>query len=88
MTAKIALWTNLLRNKTKTATTPLDIGIVGSMNDQQEPVPANPDTPAVPVLDTDELNNLAKFLDALLEVDMEVKRNEGVSTNDNYLQAI
>ena len=46
------------------------------MNDQQEPVPANPDTPAVPVLDTDELNNLAKFLDALLEVDMELKRNE------------
>lgn len=58
------------------------------MNDQQEPVPASPDTPAVPVLDTDELNNLAKFLDALLEVDMEVKRNERVSTNGNYLQAI
>jgi hypothetical protein len=54
----------------------------------QEPVETSPDTPAVPVLDTDELNNLAKFLDALLEVDMEVKRNEGVSTNDNYLQAI
>ena len=58
------------------------------MNDQQEPVPASPDTPAVPVLDTDELNNLAKFLDALLEVDMEVKRNERVSTNGNYPQAI
>lgn len=54
----------------------------------QEPVETSPDTPAVPVLDTDELNNLAKFLDALLEVDMEVKRNEGVSINDNYLQAI
>ena len=88
MTAKITLWTNLLRNKTKTATTPLDIGIVGSMNDQQELVSASQHTPAVPMLDTDELNNLAKFLDALLEVDMEVKRNERVSANDNYLQAI
>lgn len=88
MTAKITLWTNLLRNKTKTATTPLDIGIVGSMNDQQELVSTSQHTPAVPVLDTDELNNLAKFLDALLEVDMEVKRNERVSANDNYLQAI
>lgn len=86
MTANITLWTNLLRNKTKTATSTLDIGIVGSMNDQQEPVQTSPDTPAVPVLDTDELNNLAKFLDALLEVDMELKRNERVSTNGNYLQ--
>ncbi len=86
MTANITLWTNLLRNKTKTATSTLDVGIVGSMNDQQEPVQTSPDTPAVPVLDTDELNNLAKFLDALLEVDMELKRNERVSTNDNYLQ--
>lgn len=66
----------------------MDIGIVGSMNDQQEPVPASPNTLAVPMLDTDELNNLAKFLDALLEVDMEVKRNERVSANGNYLQAI
>lgn len=48
------------------------------MSDQQEPVPVSPDTPAVPVLDADELNNLAKFLDALLEVDMELKRNERV----------
>ena len=48
------------------------------MNNQQEPVLVNADTPAVPVLDTDELNNLAKFLDALLEVDMELKRNERV----------
>ena len=86
MTANITLWTNLLRNKTKTATSTLDVGIVGSMNDQQEPVQTSPDTPAVPVLDTDELNNLAKFLDALLEVDMELKRNERVSTNGNYLQ--
>lgn len=78
MTVNITLWTNLLRNKTKTATSPLDIGIVGSMNNQQEPVLVNADTPAVPVLDTDELNNLAKFLDALLEVDMELKRNERV----------
>lgn len=88
MTAKITLWTNSLRNKTKTATSPLDVGIVGSMNDQQEPVPASPDTPVVPVLDTDELNNLAKFLDALLEVDMELKRNERVRTNGNYLQTV
>lgn len=86
MTANITLWTNLLRNKTKTATSTLDVGIVGSMNDQQEPVQTSPDTPAVPVLDTDELNNLAKFLDALLEVDMELKRNERVSTNGSYLQ--
>ena len=86
MTANVTLWTNLLRNKTKTATSTLDVGIVGSMNDQQEPVQTIPDTPAVPVLDTDELNNLAKFLDALLEVDMELKRNERVSTNGNYLQ--
>ena len=86
MTVDRTLWTNLLRNKTKTATSTLDVGIVGSMNDQQEPVQTSPDTPAVPVLDTDELNNLAKFLDALLEVDMELKRNERVSTNDNYLQ--
>ena len=78
MTAYITLWTNLLRNKTKTATSPLGIGIVGSMSDQQEPVPVSPDTPAVPVLDTDELNNLAKFLDVLLEVDMELRRNERV----------
>lgn len=78
MTAYITLWTNLLRNKTKTATSPLDIGIVGSMNSQQEPVLANADTPAVPVFDTDELNNLAKFLDVLLEVDMDLKRNEKV----------
>lgn len=46
------------------------------MNDQQEPVLARPNTPDVPVLDADELSNLTKFLDALLEVDMELKRNE------------
>lgn len=48
------------------------------MNSQQEPALANADTPAVPVFDTDELNNLAKFLDVLLEVDMDQKRNERV----------
>ena len=52
----------------------------------QEPVPASPAVPDEPVLDDDELKTLAKFLDALMEVDFELNRNERDSTNGNYLQ--
>lgn len=58
------------------------------MNDQQEPVPTSPAVPDEPVLDDDELKTLAKFLDALMEVDFEQQRNERVSTNGNYLQTV
>ncbi len=39
------------------------------MNAQQEPIPKETDTLAVPVFDADELKQLAKFLDALMEAD-------------------
>lgn len=48
----------------------LDVVIVGSMNNQQEPVIDNTDTPTVPVFDADELKQLAKFLDALMEAEL------------------
>lgn len=57
----------------------LDIGIVGSMNNQLEPVQASPDTPAVPVFDADELKQLAKFLDALMEAELSL--DERLITN-------
>lgn len=53
--------------------------IVGSMNNQQEPIQANSDTQAVPVFDTDELQQLAKFLDALMEAEFSL--NERLITN-------
>ncbi len=53
----------------------------------QEPVETSPDTPAVPEFDADELQRLAKFFDALMEVDFEQQRNERVGTNGNSLQA-
>lgn len=40
------------------------------MNNQQEPVIDKPDTPTVPVFDADELRQLAKFLDALMEAEL------------------
>lgn len=40
------------------------------MNNQQEPVIDKTDTPTVPVFDTDELKQLAKFLDALMEAEL------------------
>ena len=48
----------------------LEVGIVGSMNSQQEPVIDQADTPTVPVFDADELKQLAKFLDALMEAEL------------------
>ena len=40
------------------------------MNSQQEPAIDNIDTPAVPVYEPDELKQLAKFLDALIEAEL------------------
>lgn len=40
------------------------------MNNQQEQVQPSTDTLAVPVLDADELKQLAKFLDALMEAEL------------------
>ena len=59
--------------------------IVGCMNDQQEPIQENTDTQAVPVFDEDDLTQIAKFLDALLEVDMTNKSNERKRSNESVL---
>lgn len=40
------------------------------MNSQQEPVIEKTDTPAVSVYEPDELKQLAKFLDALMEAEL------------------
>lgn len=55
------------------------------MNDQQEPIQENTDTQAVPVFDEDDLTQIAKFLDALLEVDMTNKSNERKQSNESVL---
>lgn len=55
------------------------------MNDQQEPIQENTDTQAVPVFDEDDLTQIAKFLDALLEVDMTNKSNERKRSNESVL---
>lgn len=55
------------------------------MDDQQEPFQVSPDTPDVPVLDTDDLTQIAKFLDALLEADIANKRNERKQGNESVL---
>ncbi len=48
----------------------LEVGIVDSMNSQQKPAIDETDTPTVPVFDADELKQLAKFLDALMEAEL------------------
>lgn len=55
------------------------------MDNQPEPIQVSPDTPAVPVLDTDDLTQIAKFLDALLEADIANKSNEGKQGNESVL---
>lgn len=52
---------------------------VGTMNDQQEPVIDKTDTPSVPVFNADELKQLAKYLDALMEAEFSL--NERLITN-------
>lgn len=51
------------------------------MKQPQEPVPISPAVNDEPVLDADELKTLAKLLDALMEVDFELNRNEGLVAN-------
>jgi len=55
------------------------------MDDQTEPIQANNDTPDVPMLDADDLTQIAKFLDALLEADMTNKSNERKQGNEEVL---
>ena len=55
------------------------------MDDQQEPFQASPDTLDVPVLDADDLTQIAKFLDALLEADIANKSNERKQGNEGVL---
>jgi len=51
------------------------------MKTTQEPVPTSPAVTDEPVLDADELKTLAKLLDALMEVDFDMKRNQGLEAN-------
>jgi len=55
------------------------------MDDQTEPIQANNDTPDVPMLDADDLTQIAKFLDALLEADIANKSNERKQGNEEVL---
>ena len=55
------------------------------MVNQTEPIQVNTDTPAVPVFDTDDLTQIAKFLDALLEADIANKSNERKQGNEEVL---
>ena len=63
----------------------LEIGIVGSMDSQLKPPQANADTQEVPELDADDLTQIAKFLDALLEADIANKSNERKQDNEGFL---
>jgi len=51
------------------------------MKTTQEPVSTSPAVNDEPVLDVDELKTLAKLLDALMEVDFELNRNERLVAN-------
>ena len=55
------------------------------MVNQTEPIQANTDTPVVPAFDTDDLTQIAKFLDALLEADIANKSNERKQGNEEVL---
>jgi len=55
------------------------------MDDQQELIQESTDTQAVPMFDEDDLTQIAKFLDALLEVDMTNKSNERKQSNESVL---
>lgn len=81
----ITLWTNLLQHKSETTTSQPSLRKVGSMVNQTEPIQANTDTPAVSVFDTDDLTQIAKFLDALLEADIANKSNERKQENEEVL---
>ena len=63
----------------------LEIGIVGSMDSQLKPSQASADTLQVPELDADDLTQIAKFLDALLEADMTNKSNERKQSSESVL---
>jgi len=55
------------------------------MVNQTESIQVNTDTPAVPVFDTDDLTQIAKFLDALLEADIANKSNERKQGDEEVL---
>lgn len=63
----------------------LEIGIVDSMDSQLKPSQASTDTLQVSVLDADDLTQIAKFLDALLEADIANKSNERKQGNEDFL---
>ena len=85
VTCPITLWTKLLRHKSETTTSQPSLRRVGSMDDQPEPIQANTNTPAVPMFDADDLTQIAKFLDALLEADIANKSNERKQGNEGVL---
>ncbi len=51
------------------------------MQQPQEPVPASPAVNDEPLLEDDELQTLAKFLDVLMEVDFELNSKKGLVAN-------
>ena len=63
----------------------LEIGIVDSMDSQLKPSQASTDTLQVSELDADDLTQIAKFLDALLEADIANKSNERKQGNEDFL---
>lgn len=63
----------------------LEIGIVGSMESQLKPSQASADTLEVSALDADDLTQIAKFLDALLEADIANKSNKRKQDNEGFL---
>ena len=46
------------------------------MNQPNKPIRAESKTETIPLLNNDELSNLTKFLDILLEINMDLKRNK------------
>ncbi len=51
------------------------------MQQQEEPTTPNPAVNDEPVLSADDINSVAKFLDALMEADFENSGNERLVTN-------
>lgn len=58
------------------------------MNYPHESTSTSPTVPDEPVLGDDELKTLAKFLDALMEVDFEQQYNSGIDTDSFYSQSV